>query len=307
MAYNRYTDPPYYITAYGLAVKHGYQGTEEEWLASLQGHDAYTEAVNAGYEGTEQEFYAMLAAAADTAENMPLYLRYSEDAQTLFEAADAAAQSGKTLYILDLISPTPCAFCGTEADQETGATTHIFSAWGGGGSYVEIRLSDADDTYTKTITRTPQDGYSHTPGMLAPEFDETQAYHYGAYVRRYGKLYRHKYAVPMARAWDPAAWEEVTVGTEISRVFKTTMSFGSWSGNDPYSANLIMLPSPPVTAKTKIDLQPSVDQIASMMDDSITALVAVNDLGVSGGTIKAYAFGGIPSFSTVQCTMVEVL
>ena len=87
MAYNRYTDPPYYITAYGLAVKHGYQGTEEEWLASLQGHDAYTEAVNAGYEGTEQEFYAMLAAAADTAENMPLYLRYSEDAQTPFAIA----------------------------------------------------------------------------------------------------------------------------------------------------------------------------------------------------------------------------
>ena len=190
MAYNRYTDPPYYITAYGLAVKHGYQGTEEEWLASLQGHDAYTEAVKAGYEGTEQEFYAMLAAAADTAENMPLYLRYSEDAQTLFEAADAAAQSGKTLYILDLVSPTPCAFCGTEADQETGATTHIFSAWGGGGSYVEIRLSDADDTYAKTITRTPQDGYSHTPGMLAPEFDETVSYAKGAYVRRYGKMYR---------------------------------------------------------------------------------------------------------------------
>ena len=29
--------PLYYITAYGLAVKHGYQGTVEEWLASLKG------------------------------------------------------------------------------------------------------------------------------------------------------------------------------------------------------------------------------------------------------------------------------
>lgn len=27
----------YYITAYGIAVKHGYTGTEEEWLASLRG------------------------------------------------------------------------------------------------------------------------------------------------------------------------------------------------------------------------------------------------------------------------------
>ena len=30
-------NPPYYLTAYGIAVKHGYEGTEEEWLASLKG------------------------------------------------------------------------------------------------------------------------------------------------------------------------------------------------------------------------------------------------------------------------------
>ena len=27
----------YYLTAYGIAVKHGFKGTEEEWLASLRG------------------------------------------------------------------------------------------------------------------------------------------------------------------------------------------------------------------------------------------------------------------------------
>lgn len=29
----------YYVSAYALAVKHGFQGTEEEWVASLQGRD----------------------------------------------------------------------------------------------------------------------------------------------------------------------------------------------------------------------------------------------------------------------------
>ena len=29
-----YENPPYYITAYGLAVKRGFIGTEEEWLKS---------------------------------------------------------------------------------------------------------------------------------------------------------------------------------------------------------------------------------------------------------------------------------
>lgn len=33
----RHENPPYFISAYGLAVKHGFQGTEEEWLQSLQG------------------------------------------------------------------------------------------------------------------------------------------------------------------------------------------------------------------------------------------------------------------------------
>lgn len=32
-----FVNPPYYLTAYGLAVKHGFQGSEQEWLDSLPG------------------------------------------------------------------------------------------------------------------------------------------------------------------------------------------------------------------------------------------------------------------------------
>jgi len=32
-----WNNPPYYLTAYGLAVKHGFIGTEEKWLKSLKG------------------------------------------------------------------------------------------------------------------------------------------------------------------------------------------------------------------------------------------------------------------------------
>lgn len=32
--------PGYYISAYGIAVKHGFSGTEEEWLQSLKGSSA---------------------------------------------------------------------------------------------------------------------------------------------------------------------------------------------------------------------------------------------------------------------------
>lgn len=57
-----YTNPPYYLSAYALAVKHGFQGTEEEWLESLTGppgpggKSAYDYAREGGYTGTEAEF-----------------------------------------------------------------------------------------------------------------------------------------------------------------------------------------------------------------------------------------------------------
>ena len=44
------------LSAYELAVKHGYTGTEEEWLQSLKGLSAYEIAVKNGFVGTETEW-----------------------------------------------------------------------------------------------------------------------------------------------------------------------------------------------------------------------------------------------------------
>lgn len=40
MTVPRFENPPYYITAYGLAVKRGFKGTLDEWIASLTGDAA---------------------------------------------------------------------------------------------------------------------------------------------------------------------------------------------------------------------------------------------------------------------------
>ena len=50
-------------SAYEIAVEHGYQGTEEQWLDSLKGADgksAYEIAVENGYSGTEEQWLASL-------------------------------------------------------------------------------------------------------------------------------------------------------------------------------------------------------------------------------------------------------
>lgn len=59
---------PAYLSAYGIAVKHGFAGTEQQWLASLGGgQSAYAAAQAGGYTGTEAAFYADLGAIGDLA------------------------------------------------------------------------------------------------------------------------------------------------------------------------------------------------------------------------------------------------
>ena len=51
------------LSAYQLAVKNGYTGTEEQWLASItgvEGKSAYQVAKEEGFEGTETEWLASL-------------------------------------------------------------------------------------------------------------------------------------------------------------------------------------------------------------------------------------------------------
>lgn len=48
-------------SAYEIALQNGFEGTEEEWIASLQGKTAYQFAQDGGYAGSEEEFAEKLA------------------------------------------------------------------------------------------------------------------------------------------------------------------------------------------------------------------------------------------------------
>lgn len=52
--------PWYFLSAYALAVKHGYAGTETEWLEAIKGLSAYEVALENGFEGTEEKWLASL-------------------------------------------------------------------------------------------------------------------------------------------------------------------------------------------------------------------------------------------------------
>lgn len=79
----------YYLTAYGLAVKHGYIGTEEEWLASLEAGDIEMKYENGvlSYKTTKETEWREL----------PEFGKVTADLEAAAQAAEEAAERANTV------------------------------------------------------------------------------------------------------------------------------------------------------------------------------------------------------------------
>ena len=81
----------YYLSAYAIAVEHGYKGTVEQWLESLVGpqgeggKDAYTIAVEQGFTGTVEQWLASMKGDAATVEIVGATALAAVDAPTVTE------------------------------------------------------------------------------------------------------------------------------------------------------------------------------------------------------------------------------
>lgn len=76
---------------------------------------------------------------------------------------------------------------------------------------------------------------------------------------------------------------------------------GTWSGAGPYTQT-VTVTGATVTANSKVDIQLTAAQIASLISDGVTGLVIENN----NGTLTAYAVGSAPGAMTVQVTVTEV-
>lgn len=114
--------------AYEAAVDHGFSGTEEEWLLSLNGLSAYELAVKHGYTGTEDEWLASLGIDLTpyaTTEQLNSYLKTAD-----FDGfATHVEETFLTFSLADHIHGdiTNDGRIGTEADLPlfTGTNGHI--------------------------------------------------------------------------------------------------------------------------------------------------------------------------------------
>lgn len=86
------------MSAYQVAVKNGFEGTEAEWLASLKGatgKSAYQYAKEGGYTGTEQEFRDKLTEETPAIEPYVI----DSEAYTYGDDALAAILEGRQIFI----------------------------------------------------------------------------------------------------------------------------------------------------------------------------------------------------------------
>lgn len=86
-------------SAYEIAVRKGFEGTEEEWLESLKGKNgktAYEYAVEGGYTGTEEEFKAKMFENNPIIKPLILDANLSDYYGGNSEAGDEALEAIKT-------------------------------------------------------------------------------------------------------------------------------------------------------------------------------------------------------------------
>lgn len=86
----------------------------------------------------------------------------------------------------------------------------------------------------------------------------------------------------------------------VAPAASVTLRANSWRGSGTSYSQVVAISD--VTSSTKVDLQPTADQLAEF-HHAVLALVAEND----GGTVTVYAIGDMPTKDyTIQITKTEV-
>lgn len=105
---------------------------------------------------------------------------------------------------------------------------------------------------------------------------------------------------PNVKVWINTSEEGTGVVPVLPRVATITLSASAWTGSaEPYSQPIEIAT---VTSSSKVDLQPSAQQIVDLQNAEISLMI-----GNNGGTLTCYAIGNKPTVDyTMQVLIQEV-
>lgn len=178
-------------SAYAIAVKHGYQGTEEEWAKTLI--DAGNNAASASESKT---------AAAQSAKNAATSEANVAQAEERINTAVSGAVEAVTAQETKSVQAV--------AAQEQTSTAAVTAE----GARV---LGTIPEDYTEL-----SNGVSQLKEDIAESYSAKKIYSAGDICIYYNTLYRRKSDAVAEEEWNAEHWTEISVGTQFKRVATET-------------------------------------------------------------------------------------
>ena len=172
----------YYITAYGIAVKHGFIGTEEEWLASLKGDGCepvvirYSETdgqLQWKYENEDDSAWREILTLADLQGDLvSATISQAQAAKTAAEAAKTAAQSAASSAQTDASTAQTAAATASTKAAAAAASEQTAS---GAADTAQEAATKAENAQKATTTNATQAAQSATDARTAKAGAESAA------------------------------------------------------------------------------------------------------------------------------------
>lgn len=172
----------YYITAYGIAVKHGFIGTEEEWLASLKGDGGepvvirYSETdgqLQWKYENEDDSAWREILTLADLQGDLvSATISQAQAAKAAAEAAKTAAQSAASSAQADASAAQTAAATASTKAAAAAASEQTAS---GAADTAQEAATKAENAQKTTTTNAAQAAQSATDARTAKAGAESAA------------------------------------------------------------------------------------------------------------------------------------
>ena len=162
-----------------------------------------------------------------------------------------------------------------------------------------------DNTLTALIFPVQKNHGITETSVIATTFSEASSYVPGDYVIYQEQLYKCATNVSPG-LWNSNQWTSVLVGTELKRLSTSIGSITIYANNwtaGQVATQEVTVEGVNITSRSKVDLQPTDVQLASLMTTGICWIGAKNE----NGTVYVYSIGDYPHEDmTMQCTVTDL-